>query len=71
MAGMCIKINPNIIFHENPPSRSRVVTCGRTDGQTDRQTDRQRDIRKLLAAIRNSANAPKKGKGVPVYALKA
>ena len=24
----------NIAFHENPPSRSRVVPCGRTDRQT-------------------------------------
>jgi hypothetical protein len=25
---------PNIKFHENPPSGSRVVSCGRTDGPT-------------------------------------
>ena len=26
-------------FIKNPLSRSRVVSCGRTDGRTDRQTD--------------------------------
>jgi hypothetical protein len=41
------------------------------DGQMDRQTDRQTDIRKLLAAFRNFANAPKKSKDAPVYTLKA
>jgi hypothetical protein len=28
----------NIKLHENPPSGSRIVSCGRTDGQTGRQT---------------------------------
>jgi hypothetical protein len=57
----------NVIFHENPSSSSRVVTYGRADVQTDRQTD----MKKLLTAYRNFANAPKKGKDVPIYALKA
>jgi len=30
---------PNIKFHENPYSGSRVVSCGRTDGRTDGQAD--------------------------------
>ena len=30
----------NINFHEYPSSRSRFVTCGRTDGRTDGQADR-------------------------------
>jgi len=39
--------SPNIQFHENPSSGSRVVLCGRTD-------------MKLKVAFRNFANAPKK-----------
>jgi hypothetical protein len=38
--------SPNIKFHENPSSGSRVVQCGQTDRQTDRQlfsADRQTD----------------------------
>jgi len=27
---------PNIKFHVNPSSGSRVVPCGQTDGRTDR-----------------------------------
>jgi hypothetical protein len=38
----------NTEFHENPPSVSRVVACGRTE------------ITKLIVAFRNFANAPKK-----------
>jgi len=41
----------NIKFRENPFSGSRVVPCGQTDGPTD--------MTKLIAAFRNSANAPK------------
>jgi hypothetical protein len=41
----------NVTFHENPPSGSRVVACGRTDGQTD--------MTKLIAAFRHFPNAPK------------
>ena len=44
--------SPNIKFHENPSSRSRVVPCGRTDGQ--------RDMTKLPVVLRNCANAPTK-----------
>ena len=40
-------------FHENLSSGSRVVLCGRTDRQTD--------MTKLVVALRNSANASKKG----------
>jgi len=48
---------PNIKFHENPPSGTRVVPCGQMDrGQTD--------MTKLIVAIRNSANAPKKKQSV-------
>jgi len=45
---------PNIKFNDNPPSGSRVATCGRTDVQTD--------ITKLTVAFRNFANAPKNRK---------
>ena len=41
----------NIKFHENPFSESRVVPCWRTE------------MTKLIVALRNFANAPKKGKG--------
>jgi len=40
----------NLKFHENPPSESRVVTCGRKD--------RRSDTTKLLVASRNFANVP-------------
>ena len=40
--------SPNIKFHENPSSGSRVVPCGRTD------------MMKLIVAFRNFANAPEK-----------
>ena len=44
-------------------SGSRVVPCGRTtDGETDKRTDRQTDMTKLMVAVRNFANAPKKEK---------
>jgi hypothetical protein len=45
--------SPNIMFHENPFSRRRVVQCGRTDGRVDRQTERHDE------ALSNFANAPK------------
>jgi hypothetical protein len=35
---------------------------GQTDGRTDGRTDRQTDTTKLIAAFRNSRNAPKKYK---------
>ena len=41
----------NINFNENPSSGSHVVPCGRTDRHTD--------TRKLTAAFRNFAKAPK------------
>jgi hypothetical protein len=40
---------PNIKFHKNPSSGSRVVPCERTDRQTDRRTD----ITKLIVAFHN------------------
>jgi len=43
---------PNIEFHENPSSGSRVVPYGQTDGRTD--------MTKLIVAVRNFANAPTK-----------
>ena len=39
-----------IKFHENPPSGSPVVWCGRADGQPA--------MMKLVVAVRNFANAP-------------
>jgi hypothetical protein len=44
----------NIKFHENPPSGSRVVLCGRMDGQT-----------KLIVTFHNFANAPKSVQRTP------
>ena len=43
--------SPNIKFHKNPSSRSRVVPCGRAG--------RLIDMTKLIVAFRNFANAPK------------
>jgi hypothetical protein len=43
--------SPNIKFHENPSSGSRVVPCGRTDRQKNK---------KIIVAFRNFAKAPKK-----------
>jgi hypothetical protein len=40
----------NIKFHDNPSSRSPVVTCGHADRRTDTM--------KLTVAIRNFANEP-------------
>jgi hypothetical protein len=42
-----------IKFYENPSSRVRVVTCGRTD--------RRIEVTKLIVAFRNFAKAPKNG----------
>jgi len=39
-------------FPKNPPSESRIVSCGRTDGQTN--------MTKLVVAFRSFANATKK-----------
>jgi hypothetical protein len=39
--------SPDIKFHENPSSGSRVVPCGRTD------------VTKLIVAYRNFANTPR------------
>ena len=33
LSGQIFKKSSNIKFHENPPSWSRAVPCGRTDGQ--------------------------------------
>jgi len=41
----------NVTFHENPSSRSRVVSCGQTDGRTD--------MTKLIVVFRNFTHAPK------------
>jgi len=41
----------NTKFHENPPSGSRVVPCGRTDRWTE--------MTKLIVSLRNFANATK------------
>jgi len=54
----------NIKCHEDPSSRSRVVTCERTEGQTDLRTD----LTKLIVAFRNFAKASKNryfNSGVP------
>jgi hypothetical protein len=45
----------DIKFHENLFSGKRVVPCGRTDKRTDRRTS----MTKLIATLRNFANAPK------------
>ena len=44
------KNRSNIKYHENSPSGSRVVPCGRTN--------RQRDVTMIIVAFRNFANAP-------------
>ena len=46
----CFLKYSNIKFHKNPSSGSRVVPCGRTD------------MTRLIVAIRNFANSPKKQK---------
>ena len=51
----------NIKFHENLSSGSRVVSCGRTG--------KQRDTTKLVAAFRNSANAPKNSNVLPTQRI--
>ena len=43
--------SPNIKFHGNPSSGSRVVPYGRTDGRTD--------MTALIVGFRTFANAPK------------
>jgi hypothetical protein len=45
----------NIKFHKTPSSEGRVIPC---DGGTDGQIN----MTKLIAACRNFANAPNKGK---------
>jgi len=35
-------------FHENPPSGSRVVPCGRTNGRTDRRDEANRKRKTVL-----------------------
>jgi len=42
--------------HENPSSGIRVFPSGRTQRQTD--------MTKIIVDFRNSANAPKNGKGM-------
>ena len=51
----------NIKFHENPSSGSRVFLSGRMDRRTD--------MLKLIVAVHNIANAPKKttNHNFPVY----
>jgi hypothetical protein len=45
------------------PEGAELFHMGRrTDGRTDGQIDRETDMTKLLAAFRNSADTPKKGK---------
>jgi SpoU rRNA methylase family enzyme len=51
-SGQIFEKYSNIIFHENPSSGRRVVSCGQTDGQTDM---------KLIVTFRNLANASKNG----------
>jgi hypothetical protein len=46
-------------FHQNPSTRSRVVSCGRTDGRTDGQTDGQTITTKLIVTFRNFEKARK------------
>jgi hypothetical protein len=46
---------PNVKFHENLSSVSRVVPRGRKDGRTDRQTDRYEKVN----SFRSFANTPK------------
>ena len=41
-------------------SSSSTLTVSRTDGRTNRLTDRQTDMTKVIAGLRNSANATKK-----------
>jgi len=48
----------DIKFYENPSSGNRVWTDGRTDGQTDGG----KDMTKLIIALRNFVNAPKRGR---------
>ena len=59
---MKLALHPQILekpsnnkFHKNPSSKSRVVSCGRTDGLTDTETD----MAKLIAAFRNFSDTPK------------
>ena len=42
---------PDVKFHENPSSGSRVVPYGKPDGRTD--------LTKLIVALSKFANAPK------------
>ena len=49
--------SPNIKFHENPSSGSRVVPCGQTD------------MTKLIVAFRNFVNAPKNVHSVPLSSV--
>jgi len=49
----------NIKFRENPFIGSRVVLCGQTDGLTD--------MAKLILAILNFKNAPKKSPRLIIF----
>jgi hypothetical protein len=51
--------SPNIKFHENPSSWSRVVPRGQTDGRTD--------LTKLIVVFRNFASAPKNAQNICLY----
>jgi hypothetical protein len=42
--------SPDLKFHQNPSSGSRVVSCGQTEGQTG--------MKKLIVAFRNFASTP-------------
>jgi len=47
--------SPNVKFHENQSSRSRVFPRGQTYGLNEGQTDRQTDRTNPIVAFRNFA----------------